>query len=219
MATDPLDVLRGDDVPAPPDRAFASALRSRLADALGLPPTPGAPMSDTTTTATSTATRHLRPYLTLIGADAAIEFYAEAFGAVVVGGLFRDADGRVGHAELDIDGAGFYLADAYPEWGNIAPDPTAGHSVGLHLDVADTDATVARAVAAGATVVRPAEDQAYGARSATVLDPFGHRWSLMGPLPTPMSDEEVRRAMAEQGIAHETVDLGERAPADRPERG
>jgi uncharacterized glyoxalase superfamily protein PhnB len=135
----------------------------------------------------------------------------------VVGDVFRDSDGRIGHAELDIDGSGLYLADAYPEYGNIAPDPAAGHSVALHLEVADTDATVATAVAAGATVVRPAEDQAYGARSATLLDPFGHRWSLMGPLSTPMSDEDVRREMAEQhGIQAETIDLGERL--ERPER-
>ena len=213
MPTDPLDVLRGDDGPVHPNRAFASALRSRLADALGVPPTPGAPVSDPT----ATATRHLRPYLTLIGADAAIEFYAEAFGAVVVGGVFRDTDGRVGHAELDIDGTGFYLADAYPEYGNIAPDPVAGHSVSLHLEVADADATMARAVAAGGTVVRPVEDQAYGARSGLLLDPFGHRWALMGPLAVPMSDQDVRDAMADQGIAFETIDLGERAPADRPE--
>ena len=212
MAPDPLEVLREGDRPVAPNRAFAAALRTRLADAFGLPPTPGAPMSDRV----STATRHLRPYLTLVGADAAVAFYAEAFGAAVVGGVFRDTDGRVGHVELDIDGTGFYLADAYPEYGNIAPDPAAGHSVVLHLEVADADATMARAVAAGATVVRPVEDQPYGARSGTLLDPFGHRWSLMGPLAAPMSEQEVREAMAEQGVEFETVDLGERAEPHRP---
>jgi uncharacterized glyoxalase superfamily protein PhnB len=211
---DPLDVLRGDDPPTAPSRAFASALRTRIADALGLPPSPGAAVSDPTST-TSTATRHLRPYLTLVGADAAIAYYGEAFGAVVVGGVFRDADGRVGHAELDIDGTGFYLADAYPEYGNVAPDPSVGHSVSLHLEVADADATMARAVAAGGTAVRPVEDQAYGARSGMLLDPFGHRWALMGPLAAPMSEQEVRDAMADQGIAFETVDLDERL--ERPE--
>jgi uncharacterized glyoxalase superfamily protein PhnB len=210
MPADPLDALRDADERVAPAPGFAHALRQRLAGLLDLPTTTGETMTESST---AIAQRHLRPYLTLVGADAAIAFYAEAFGAVVVGdGVFRDADGRIGHAELDIDGAGFYLADAYPEYGNIAPDPAAGHSVALHLEVADTDATVARAVAAGATIVRPPEDQAYGARSATLLDPFGHRWSIMGPLGTPMSDDEVRRSMAEQGVEYEVIDLGERAP-------
>ena len=201
---DPLDALRTPDDRVAPDPWFARTLRGRLAGLLGVVAPPPA------------AERHLRPYLTLVGADAAIDFYREAFGAVVVGGVFRDADGRIGHVELDIDGSGFYLADAYPEWGNTAPEPERGHSVALHLEVADTDATVARAVAAGATVVRPAEDQAYGARSATLLDPFGHRWTLVGPLPVPMTDDEVRRAMADQGVDYEPIDLGERAPRPSP---
>ena len=54
--------------------------------------------------------------------------------------------------------------------------------------------------------MRPAEDQAYGARSATLLDPFGHRWSIMGPLANPMTEDEVRRAMAEQGVDFEAHD-------------
>jgi uncharacterized glyoxalase superfamily protein PhnB len=213
VPTDPLEVLRGGDGPVAPNPGFRAALRARLADLLDLAPTPGGTVSDTTT---AVAQRHLRPCLTLVGADAAIAFYAAAFGAVVVGDLFRDADGRVGHVELDVQGSGFYLADAYPEYGNTAPDPAAGHSVALHLEVADTDATVTAAVAAGATVVRPAEDQPYGARSATLLDPFGHRWTLMGPLATPMSDDEIVRAMADIGVEAETIDLGERAPVTTP---
>jgi uncharacterized glyoxalase superfamily protein PhnB len=153
----------------------------------------------------------LVPYLVVRDARAALAWYADVFGARTVGDPYLDGD-RIGHAELELDGASLYLADAYPEYGNIAPDPAAGHSVALHLEVADTDATVARAVAAGATIVRPPEDQAYGARSATLLDPFGHRWSIMGPLGTPMSDDEVRRSMAEQGVEYEVIDLGERAP-------
>jgi uncharacterized glyoxalase superfamily protein PhnB len=212
---DPLGALRAPDERIAPNPAFASALRARLADLLGLDPTPGGTMPDAAA-ATAVRPRHLRPYLTLVGADAALEFYATAFGAVVVGGVFRDSDGRIGHAELDIDGTGFYLADAYPEYGHVAPDPAAGHAVSLHLEVADADATAARAVAAGATLVRPVEDQAYGSRSGTILDPFGHQWILNAPLATEMSAEDVRRDMAELGVEYEVVDLGERA--DPPER-
>ena len=36
----------------------------------------------------------------------------------------------------------------------------------------------AKAVAAGATLVRPVADQFYGDRSGTLEDPFGHRWFI-----------------------------------------
>jgi uncharacterized glyoxalase superfamily protein PhnB len=203
MPADPLDALHGPDARVAPDPVFAVSLRERLLALLDLDPstTPGGTMPTTTVTH-----RGVRPYLTVVGADAAIEFYEAAFGAELVGGVYRDRDGRVGHADLDLEGGGFSLADAYPEWGNVAPDPAAGHSVSLQLEVADADATVARAVAAGATVVRPAEDQPYGARAATILDPFGHRWSIRGPLASPMTDDEVRRAMSDIGVDFEPRD-------------
>ena len=173
---DPLDVLHQTDVPVTPNRAFASDLRRRLADLLD-PTPPGGTMSVTETTVRTGL--QLRPYLVVDGADAAIEFYATVFGARVVGDLIRGDDGRVGHCELDIDGNGLYLADAYPEFGIPAPDPAVG--VSLHLEVADADATVERAAAAGAQVLQPVDDRFYGSRSGTVRDPFGHRWQIDAP--------------------------------------
>jgi uncharacterized glyoxalase superfamily protein PhnB len=168
---------------------------------------------------TALATRRtLRPYLVVDGAARAIEFYAAAFGATVVGDAYIDTDGRVGHAELDIDGSGFYLADVYPGYG-AAPQPGVDASVSLHLEVADADATVAAAVAAGAVVELPVGDKGYGSRSGTVRDPFGHRWMIDAPRAVPFTDEELRANMAEEGFSLETVDLGDRAPADPPARG
>ncbi len=152
----------------------------------------------------------LRPYLVVDGADAAVAFYAEVFGAQVVGDLIRGDDGRVGHCELDIAGNGLYLADAYPERGILAPDPAVG--VALHLDVTDADATVARAEAGGATVLRPVEDRFYGSRSGTVRDPFGHQWQIDAPGAAPVD----AGAMAGDGFAYETVDLGGRAATPEP---
>lgn len=211
---DPLDVLHQTDVPVSPSRAFAADLRRRLADLLD-PTPPGGTM-----TVTDPAVRTgllLRPYLVVDGADAAIEFYATVFGARVVGELIRGDDGRVGHCELDIGGNGLYLADAYPEFGIPAPDPAVG--VSLHLEVADADATVERAAAAGAQVLQPVEDRFYGSRAGTVQDPFGHRWQIDAPgaAGTPASDRE--RQMADDGFHYETVDLGARAtvaPAPSP---
>jgi predicted enzyme related to lactoylglutathione lyase len=88
--------------------------------------------------------------------------------------------------------------------------------VALHLEVDDADATVARAAAAGATVLRPVADQFYGSRSGTVRDPFGHRWQIDAPGAGGLSDEASRTEMAEAGFAYEAVDLGARAPVGAP---
>jgi uncharacterized glyoxalase superfamily protein PhnB len=210
---DPLDVLHETDAPASPNPTFAAALRRRLADLLA-PQRPGGTMTLSDLTTAGAAARPgllLRPYLVVDGADAAIAFYASVFGATVVGELIRGDDGRVGHCELDIAGNGLYLADAYPEHGIAAPDPAVG--VALHLEVADADATVERAVAAGATVLQAVDDRFYGSRSGTVLDPFGHRWQIDAPGAAGTTPAEREAEMAGGGFAFETVDLGERAAA------
>jgi PhnB protein len=70
------------------------------------------------------------------------------------------------------------LSDEFPEFGIRGPASIGGTSFTLHLHVDDADAAIARAVAAGATLVRPATDQFYGERSGTVRDPFGHEWAI-----------------------------------------
>ena len=82
---------------------------------------------------------------------------------------------------------------------------------------ADADATVARAEAAGATVLQPVDDRFYGSRSGTIRDPFGHQWQIDAP-GTAHHRRGARREMADDGYTYETVDLGERAPADPPTR-
>ena len=96
----------------------------------------------------------LSPYLTVKGAAAAIDFYRAAFGAVE---QFRltGPDGRIGHAELKIAGATVMLSDEWPDFGALSPPSVGGSPVKLHLYVDDCDAVVARAVAAGATLMRP----------------------------------------------------------------
>jgi predicted enzyme related to lactoylglutathione lyase len=73
-----------------------------------------------------------------------------------------------------------YLADEFPEIGLKAPAPQEV-SVSLMLAVADTDAALARARAAGADVQREPYEN-HGSRTAAIIDPFGHRWMLSGPV-------------------------------------
>lgn len=188
---DPLAVLRGDDLPVQPDPAFAARLRSRLESALSLPnrteevvmsgtDTAIAELSESTSDAEMPPRPAAVPYLTVADARAAIAWYAEAFGATVVGEPVEMDDGRIGHVELAIGAGVVYLADEYPEIGLKAPTPQST-SVSLMLHVDDTDATLQRARDRGAEVQREPYEN-YGARSAALVDPFGHRWMLSGPV-------------------------------------
>jgi PhnB protein len=119
----------------------------------------------------------LTPYLCVRDAAAAIGFYQRVFGAEEVYRL-SEPGGRIGHAELRLGAARLMLSDEYPEHGVLGPLSVGGAPVSLHLEVADVDAVVARAVAAGAKLDRPVQDQFYGERTAKLVDPFGHLWHL-----------------------------------------
>lgn len=135
------------------------------------------------------------PYLCCRDAARALEFYREAFGATE---LMRvaDANGRVGHAEFRIGRALLMLADEHPEMDVRSPHSIGGTPVGLHLYVEDVDAFAARAVAAGAALVRPVADQFYGDRSCTIEDPFGHRWYVATHVEDVSPEELDRRHRA-----------------------
>ncbi len=187
---DPLDVLHTDDLPVQPDPDFAARLRRRLESALSLPE--GVLMSGTATAISELSQESATiprpaalPYLAVRDARAAIDWYAEAFGAVVVGEPIVMDDGRIGHAEVEIGDGVLYLADEYPELGLQAPTPGAV-SVSLMLHVADTGAALQRARDHGATVQREIYE-GHGSRNATIVDPFGHRWMLSGPTGAPVT--------------------------------
>jgi uncharacterized glyoxalase superfamily protein PhnB len=137
------------------------------------------------------AVHEVFPYLCVRDTSAAIEFYRRAFGAVE---KFRltEPSGRVGHAEIDLGGHVVMLSDEFPEHGIRAPGPNDKLPMVLHLHVDDTDETMRLAVGAGASVVRPAQDQFYGERSGRLRDPFGHEW-LIGHALESVTPEEMQR--------------------------
>ena len=120
----------------------------------------------------------ITPYLMINGAAEAIEFYQHAFGATESFKL-EAPGGKIGHAEIQIGDSRIMMAD---DCGGESPfrNPQAsgGSPVGLHLYVEDVDAVFDRAVSAGATVIKPVQDQFYGDRTGTLKDPFGHIWFL-----------------------------------------
>lgn len=119
----------------------------------------------------------LTPYLTVHDAVAAVAFYERALGAELTLKLTMP-DGALAHAELRIGDSHLMLAQENPEWGNQSAKTLAGSPVSFMLYVRDVEAAFARAVEAGCTVVRPVEDQFYGDRTGTVLDPYGLQWSI-----------------------------------------
>ena len=133
------------------------------------------------------------PYLAVKGGAAALDFYAKAFGATERMRMPMP-DGRLGHAELEIEGALIMLADEHPEIEFFSPATLGGSGVTIHLYVADVDAFCAKAVAAGATLTRPVADQFYGDRSGQLRDPFGHSWSVATHVEDVSAEEMQRRA-------------------------
>ena len=135
------------------------------------------------------------PYLHVKGSARAIEFYQQAFGATEVMRL-TEPNGRIAHAEIRIGEARIMLADEYPEHAIVGPQTLGGSSVDLSLTVDDVDAVVARAVAAGARLLRPVADQFYGERTGKLEDPFGHVWDVSMTLEEISAEEMQRRFYA-----------------------
>src|SRR2546425_12944491 len=134
------------------------------------------------------------PYLIVTGAVRALEFYKQVFGAAEV--LRMDGpDGKVMHAEIKIGDSHIMLADEFPEMDARSPQTIGGTPVSLMLYLEDADAVTARAVSAGAKLLRPVQDQFYGDRCGTIADPFGHKWTI-ATHKEDLSPEEVRKRAA-----------------------
>jgi uncharacterized glyoxalase superfamily protein PhnB len=196
MAADPferLHLLVDAESPAPPDTRFVSRLRARISDALtaaGDLPVVDLPERSTTVsdTTSSTTLPDLLPYICVSPATDALAWYRDVFDAVETIRYTGD-DGRIGHAEMRFGNAPIMLSDPYPELDVRSPLDLGGTPFTLHLTVPDVDAVREKAAAAGATIEREPEEQAYGARSMTLRDPFGHRWMVQTPTGNPTIDE------------------------------
>ncbi|MGZ8998638.1 MAG: VOC family protein [Allosphingosinicella sp.] len=144
--------------------------------------------------ADSAGSTTLIPHLVCAGAAKAIDFYKAAFGAEEVMRM-PAPDGRLMHATVSIEGSRVMLVDEMKEHDMLAPDSLGGTPVMLHLIVADADAAIERAQAAGAVVTLAAHDAFWGDRYGQVRDPFGHKWSIAHPLRQgAMSDNDLREA-------------------------
>lgn len=133
--------------------------------------------------------RGVIPHLVVADAAAALEFYKRGLGASEIMRLPAEDGRRIMHAEIEVNDARIFVRDDFPDFcpeGNgksMTPQALGGTPVTLHLEVADCDDAVGRAVAAGAKVTMPPMDAFWGARYGQIVDPFGHSWSFAHPLP------------------------------------
>ena len=134
------------------------------------------------------------PYLIVDDAAGAIEFYKKAFDAREV--LRMPMGDRIGHAEIIIGDSHVMLADEFPERGIKGPKSRGGATSSLMIYLTNVDAAYKRALNAGGKTDPGMElkDQFYGDRSGTIVDPFGHKWTLATHIED-VSETELRKRM------------------------
>lgn len=110
---------------------------------------------------------NLFPYLMVQDAPGLLAFLTSTFGAEVLG--TTEHDGRLANARVRIGQVAFMVSEGRPEL--LAP-------AALYLFVEDADATFARAVEAGCSVLYPVDDMPYGDRQGGVRDSWGNLWFI-----------------------------------------
>lgn len=130
------------------------------------------------------------PSVVVDNATKALEFYRKALGAKET---FRLPLGdKIGHAEIQIGDSRLMLSDEYPNRDALSPKSLGGATGSFMVYVPDVDDAIDRAVKAGAKLVQPVENQFWGDRVGTVVDPFGHKW-MLGTHIEDVSEREMQR--------------------------
>jgi PhnB protein len=130
------------------------------------------------------------PSISVKSAAKAIEFYKKAFGAVET---VRMGHGdQVMHAEIKIGDSIIMLGDESPGRATASPQTIGGTTGSIMLYVPDTDKTYKAALDAGAKSEMAPENMFWGDRFASVIDPFGHCWSIATHVED-VSEAEMKR--------------------------
>ena len=120
----------------------------------------------------------ITPYFVMNNCSEAIEFYKSVFGAKELFRTVSSEKGQIDHAELEIGDSRIMVADAHPGSNVMSPQKLGGTTVSFVMFVTDVDKVFNAAIAAGAIEDDPVKDKPYGDRSGTIIDPFGHRWTI-----------------------------------------
>jgi PhnB protein len=132
------------------------------------------------------------PMLVCRDASAAIDFCRATFGAVEV--VRRPGpDGTVAHAALTISGAMILIEAEWPTLSSRAPQSDGTSPVVIYVYVEDVDKVIERAVVAGAKILIPLKNQFWGDRTARIIDPSGHVWTISTRIEETSSTERQQR--------------------------
>ncbi|TDU84378.1 PhnB protein [Kribbella voronezhensis] len=134
-------------------------------------------------------------HLVVEDVDKSVSWYQAALGATVTR-VLRMPGGAVATAELDVHGLAVALAAPVPGTKLATPSATGTSVAAYRLVVADADAAMRQAVAAGSTVSAEVHDAFWGVRTGEILDPSGHRWAFDQQL-REVSVEEIEKRLAE----------------------
>ena len=146
----------------------------------------------------------ITPYLIIDEARTAIDFYKRAFKAKEVMRM-ELPNGKIGHAELQIGDAKIMLADEFPEMNARSPRVYGGTPVGIHLYIKNVDFIVEQAVESGAKILKPIENMFWGDRSATIEDPYGHKWTIATHIENVTPAKMKKRAKEQKKYAEASI--------------
>lgn len=122
--------------------------------------------------------RSATPALVIRGADAAIDFYTNVFGAVELSRI-NGMDGiSIQRAEIKIGNSVLHISDELPEFGILSPLSLGGTSGSVQLYLDGIASVWDLAIKEGSAIVLPLEDTYWGERTGRIVDPFGHVWTL-----------------------------------------
>ena len=108
---------------------------------------------------------------------AELDFCKHVFGAVELNRR-PGPDGKVAHALITIGPAMVMIESEWPQLPSRAPQPDGSSPVVIFVYVEDVDQAVAHATSAGAKVLMPLTNQFWGDRTAWIMDPQGHVWTI-----------------------------------------
>ena len=133
------------------------------------------------------------PMLVCQNPEAAMNFCSVAFGAVEQ--VRRPGpDGSPIHIAMRINGAFLVVQSEFPDVvASRTPSRDGSSPVVIFVYVVDVDQAVERAVAMGAKILMPTQNQFWGDRTARIMDPSGHVWTVASRIEETTEEQRAQR--------------------------
>lgn len=122
-----------------------------------------------------------------------IEFYKNAFDAKLIYAV--KYNNLIPHAEIDIGNTTLMIADEM-----YGDKMKSARSIGdtpvvFYIYSESVDETINKAVRLGAKIIHPAQNEFYGDRAGTIVDPFGFKWTVATHIKD-VSMDEINKGVA-----------------------